>query len=232
METSDRVTIGRVTDATLRLRTRNSMPKAIAPFDCSQLPELSRPSALVAGIDEVGRGAIFGPVVAAVVVVPMSELAPLIAAIDRDSKQFSAKRRSELAGQIREWVGEWRIGYATAAEIDRLNILQASLLAMKRAIAKLKQVPDFCLVDGRFTIPELSIPQQAIVQGDARSPAIGAASILAKVWRDELIARFASKYPAYQLDANKGYPTAGHRLALRQYGLSPQHRRSFRPCRI
>jgi len=174
----------------------------------------ANPTPIVAGVDEVGRGALFGPVVAAAVVVATTEI-PLLEEIGvKDSKQLSAKRRQEIGLQIQQRVRQWRIGYATVAEIDRLNILQASLLAMERAVIKLSTPPDLCLIDGRFTLEGLSIPQEARIQGDVSSPVIAAASIMAKVWRDELIERWSLRYPNYQLAKNKGYGTRSHCLAL------------------
>jgi ribonuclease HII len=190
-------------------------------------------STLVAGVDEVGRGALFGPVVAAAVVIASSDLSQLNEIAAKDSKKLSHKRRLELAEQIKAVVVDWRIGYAKAKEIDEINILQASLQAMKRAVEKLTPPPDLCFVDGRFTLPELTLPQVRLKQGDARSRAIAAASIIAKVWRDDLIVRvWGEQYPQYHLAANKGYGTAAHCLALKKYGPSPQHRLSFRPCRF
>jgi len=184
--------------------------------------------AYIAGVDEVGRGALFGPVVAAAVVLPQSALPQLSLIGVKDSKQLSAKKRVALAQNIKELVTNWQIGYATVKEIDELNILQASLLAMKRAVTKLKLKPEICLVDGNKTIPELLIPQENIIKGDQISPAIAAASIIAKVWRDELIVRWAKSYPNYDLITNKGYGTQRHRQALLKYGPSAQHRMSFR----
>ena len=123
-----------------------------------------------------------------------------------------------------------QIGYATVAEIDRLNIFHASLQAMKRSVLKLKLTPNLCLVDGRHSLPNLDIPQKALPKGDKISLVIGAASIIAKVWRDDLITRWATRYPEYDLANNKGYGTKRHLVALYQYGPSPQHRMSFRPC--
>ena len=186
---------------------------------------------LVAGVDEVGRGALFGPVVAAAVILPAAAMITLTAAGVTDSKLLSAERRLVLAEQIRAGALAYRIGSASVWEIDRLNILQASLLAMKRAILKLSVTPDLCLVDGNQCIPGLALPQQTLVKGDQRSLAIASASILAKVWRDALITRLAVKYPQYNLAANKGYGTPSHRAALQVYGPSRWHRRSFSPCR-
>jgi ribonuclease HII len=118
------------------------------------------------------------------------------------------------------------------SEIDQINILQASLLAMKRAVLKLKVKPQLCLVDGNHAIKDLIYPQQTLIKGDEKSLAIACASIVAKVWRDDLINRLAKKYPLYGLEANKGYGTAHHLQALQQYGASPLHRMSFRPCQV
>jgi len=207
------------------------MARTLRPvFNYAHLPELKTNSEWIAGVDEVGRGALFGPVVAAAVMLPRSSLEQLMIAGVRDSKQLSHKRRQDLATQIRSVAFDLRIGYATASEIDEINILQASLQAMGRSILKLKSPPHLCLVDGKTPIPDLAIPQQNIVGGDRQSVIIAAASIVAKVWRDEWVMRQAAKYPQYDLAANKGYGTQRHRLALQQHGPSPQHRRSFRPC--
>lgn len=176
---------------------------------------------LVAGIDEVGRGPLAGPVVAAAVV-----LAAPIAGI-ADSKTLAAARRAVLAEAIR---GSARIGVgaASVAEIDRLNILQATWLAMRRAVARLGMAPDELLVDGDRA-PELGIPTRCIVGGDASEPAIGAASIVAKVLRDRLMARLARRYPGYGWERNAGYGTREHQAALLRLGPTPHHRRSFAP---
>ena len=199
--------------------------------DRSWLSELTEDNILIAGVDEVGRGALFGPVVAAAVALPLSALPQLIAIGVRDSKRLSPQKRNKLVKPIQTIVTSWHIGQATVAEIDRLNILQASLLAMKRAVLGLQVSPEVCLVDGKFTLRDLSISQKAIIKGDNQSVAIASASILAKVWRDNLITSVATDYPNYDLAANKGYPTKNHRLALKRYGLTSQHRSSFRPCR-
>ncbi len=198
--------------------------------DRSWLAELTEDNILIAGVDEVGRGALFGPVVAAAVALPLSALPQLIAIGVRDSKRLSPQKRSELVKPIQTIVTSWHISKATVAEIDRLNILQASLLAMKRAVLGLQVSPEVCLVDGKFTLRDLPLSQKAIVKGDNQSVAIASASILAKVWRDDLITSLAADYPNYDLAANKGYPTKNHRLALKRYGLTSQHRKSFRPC--
>ena len=185
-------------------------------------------SGLIAGVDEVGRGALFGPVVAAAVILPPSM--PFVTYKIRDSKQLSSYQRLKLAEKICEFALDWKIGFASTAEIDQINILQASLLAMKRAVLKLNVQPAFCLVDGNQPLKDLPISQLTLVKGDERSLVIASASIIAKVWRDALIVRLASKYPVYDLVANKGYGTKRHRQALQQHGPSRLHRMSFRPC--
>lgn len=187
--------------------------------------------AQTAGVDEVGRGALFGPVVAAAVVLS-DEAAEVLRAVGvTDSKLLKPEARQALAGQIRSLALDYQIASASVQEIDRLNILQASLLAMKRAISRLKHPPSLCLIDGNQRVPGLLIPQQTIVKGDQHCLTIAAASILAKVWRDELLTRLAAKYPQYGLDSNKGYGTPAHRQALREHGPSRWHRASFAPCR-
>jgi ribonuclease HII len=188
-----------------------------------------REELLIAGVDEVGRGALFGPVVAAVVVTVPSFFPRLWELGVKDSKQLSPQKRQKLSQQIqRDFV--CRIGYATVKEIDRLNIFQASLLAMSRAVQKLPISPSLCLIDGKHIIKYLSIPQKAVIKGDQRSPVIAAASIVAKVWRDDLITRWQGRYPDYGLARHKGYATAQHLQAIRDYGVTPQHRLSFHPC--
>lgn len=199
-------------------------------FDDSLLAEFTSGKTLVAGVDEVGRGALFGSVVAASVVLPLSQIPQLVKIGVRDSKKLSKTKRQELVPLIQELVMAYHVSHATVAEIDSINILQASLLAMKRSLVKLEVYPHICLVDGKFSVPDLSIPQKTVIKGDLRSPVIAAASILAKVWRDDLITDLAGQYPQYDLANNKGYPTAAHRLAIKQYGISPEHRRSFKPC--
>ena len=188
---------------------------------------------LIAGVDEVGRGALFGPVVAAAVILPDSNSLPqLLTTNIKDSKKLSASKRIKLADLISDIAIDWKIGFATTTEIDSLNILQASLLAMKRAVLKLKQQPALCLIDGNQQIKKLSLPQETIVKGDSLSLTIASASIVAKVWRDELIIRLANKYSMYDLEKNKGYGSKKHLLAIQNYGISPLHRKSFRPCQI
>ncbi|MEM7726612.1 MAG: ribonuclease HII [Cyanobacteria bacterium P01_A01_bin.45] len=195
-----------------------------------ELSKLSNFSGMVAGVDEVGRGALFGPVVAAAVILPVESYSELIAAKIKDSKKLSANRRVKLSKQICDLATDWKIGYASSAEIDSINILQASLLAMFRAIDQLNPQPDLCLIDGNQSLKNLHLLQETIVKGDERSLSIAAASIVAKVWRDTLISKLASEYPLYDLESNKGYGSKKHLLALKEYGSSPLHRLSFRPC--
>ncbi|NER82001.1 MAG: ribonuclease HII [Leptolyngbya sp. SIO1D8] len=185
----------------------------------------------IAGIDEVGRGALFGPVVAAAVMLD-SEVEVSLAEIGvRDSKCLKARQREALVEPIKKHASSFAIGMASVHEIDRLNILRASLLAMRRAVNRLNAQPTLCLVDGNQKIPGLQIPQETIVKGDETNTAIAAASILAKVWRDALIVRLDQRYPGYDLASNKGYGSPRHRQAITRLGLSPQHRKSFRKCR-
>lgn len=182
--------------------------------------------ALIAGCDEVGRGCIAGPVVATIVVVDDCFCIEGLA----DSKKLTPQRRETLAASIKACAFAWAVGRAEASEIDRINILQASLLAMRRAFAALPTKPDRVLVDGN-RYPELPCPGEAIVGGDATVPAISAASILAKVFRDREMKILDSLYPGYDLALHKGYPTAIHASRLRELGPSPIHRQSFGPVR-
>ncbi len=191
--------------------------------------ELAIPLEQTAGVDEVGRGALFGPVVAAAVVLPVAAVAPLTLAGVTDSKQLKAAKRQQLALQIRQ-IANCSVGLASVHEIDRINILQASLLAMRRAVQQLSPVPRLCLVDGNQPVPNLPVLQQTVIRGDQSVLAIAAASIIAKVWRDELIIRLDRRYPGYDLASNKGYGSARHRAGIARLGICPQHRKSFRSC--
>lgn len=181
---------------------------------------------VVAGVDEVGRGPLAGAVVAAAVILdpenPIEGLA--------DSKKLSEKRREALFPIIKERALAWCIARATEAEIDELNILQASLLAMRRAVLGLHLQPEMVLVDGN-RCPQLPYPSKAIIKGDSLVPAISAASILAKVVRDNEMVAFETIYPGYGFAAHKGYPTAQHIQALKTLGITPIHRRSFGPVK-
>lgn len=187
-------------------------------------------AAKVAGVDEVGRGCLFGPVVAAAVVLLPSACEQLQSLGVTDSKRLSPARRESLVVPIQTLATDYALGLATVYDIERLNILYASLLAMNRALRRLNVRPDLCLVDGNQPIPNLGLPQQTVVQGDRLYIEIAAASILAKVWRDRLIVRLDRRYPGYHLARNKGYGSAAHRLALQTLGPTPQHRRSFKGC--
>ena len=185
---------------------------------------------LIAGVDEVGRGALFGVVVAAAAILPKQLLGECQQWGIKDSKKLSAHRRELLVPQIHQAAIAYQIGIASVAEIDELNILQASLLAMRRAVLGLAITPELCLVDGNKSISGLDIPQQTIVKGEDKSVAIAAASILAKVWRDRLMVEHSLTYPHYDLAQNKGYGTARHLMAIAHYGITPEHRQSFSPC--
>ena len=191
---------------------------------------MSAPSAVpatrVAGVDEVGRGPLAGDVVAAAVILdPARPIAGL-----RDSKKLSARRREELAGEIRRQAVAVALGRASVAEIDALNILQASLLAMHRAVAALAPQPGFVLVDGN-RLPAWDYPAEALIGGDASEPAIAAASIIAKVQRDAELVALDARYPGYGFASHKGYPTRAHLDALASLGVTPAHRRSFSPVK-
>jgi ribonuclease HII len=183
-----------------------------------------RGARLVAGVDEVGVGPLAGPVVAAAVVLPARVDLP---GLD-DSKRLTGLRREALAARIREVAVALAVAEVAPAEVDRINVYRAGLLAMRRAVLALSVAPDHVLVDAR-TIPELAVPQTALVHGDSRDGSIAAASILAKVHRDALMRRLDRLYPGYGFAAHKGYATAEHLRALRRNGPSPVHRRSFAP---
>ena len=180
---------------------------------------------LVAGVDEVGRGTLAGDVVAAAVILAESPPEGVT-----DSKMLTPERREALAERIRDEAVSWALGRATVAEIDELNILQASLLAMRRAVEALPIQPSLVLVDGN-RLPKWPYEARAIVKGDLTEPSIGAASILAKVQRDAEMLALHEHYPAYGFDRHKGYPTKAHLAALETAGISPVHRRSFGPVR-
>jgi ribonuclease HII len=184
------------------------------------------PPGLVAGVDEAGRGPLAGPVFAAAVI--LDDLQPIRGLAD--SKVLSPARRARLFDEIRAKALCCCIAEASAEEIDRLNILQATLLAMQRAVAGLRLKPATVLVDGN-RIPVLPMPAEAIVKGDAKVPAISAASILAKVARDLFCEQMHASHPQYGFATHKGYPTPEHLAALREHGASPWHRRSFAPVR-
>ena len=181
----------------------------------------------VAGVDEVGRGCIAGAVAAAAVVFHTRDLPETLLQNVRDSKTVPAAVRAEVAAILPRYA-DIGLGVASPAEIDALNILQASLLAMRRAVAALAGAPAFALVDGT-RVPDLSCPANPVIRGDSRSYSIAAASIVAKVWRDRQMQTLHGEHPCYGWNRNVGYPTAQHRKALQQYGVSPYHRQSFGP---
>lgn len=181
----------------------------------------------ICGVDEAGRGPLAGPVFAACVILceddPIGGLA--------DSKKLTASRRTQLAHEIRGRAAAWAIASATVEEIDALNILRASLLAMRRAVEQLAMDPEQVLVDG-LHCPDLRFPVRAVVGGDNTVAEISAASILAKTARDAAMLELHARFPDYGFDRHKGYPTADHLEALRRFGVSPVHRRSFAPVRV
>jgi ribonuclease HII len=185
-----------------------------------------RPGRLACGVDEAGRGPLAGPVYAAAVIL---DPARRIRGLD-DSKQLAADVRLELAERIRSRALAWAVASASVEEIDALNILQASLLAMRRAVAALAMAPDLALIDG-VHCPRLPMPARGIVDGDARVKAISAASILAKTDRDAEMVRLAARYPQYGFERHKGYPTPEHLALLRRFGPCEVYRRSFAPVR-
>lgn len=193
------------------------------PLDNGFLPE----TGLICGADEAGRGPIAGPVFAAAVILdpdrPIDGL--------KDSKKLSENRRDELALEIKKKAKAWSIAQCSVAEIDELNILWASMLAMKRAIETLSVLPELALIDGNRCPKDLSVPAEAIVKGDDKVPAISAASILAKTARDAVMMELHDQYPVYGFDRHKGYPTAFHLAQLKKYGVSPVHRRTYAPVR-
>ena len=180
----------------------------------------------VAGVDEAGRGPLAGPVVAGCVVLEPD--CPYLSF--KDSKKLSADQRDKLFACLYESGAAIGIGTASAEEIDRINILQASLLAMKRAVQNCSTQPGFLLVDGTFTVP-LNLPQQPLVKGESRSASIAAASIVAKVTRDRLMAQYHELYPQYNLNQHKGYPTKAHRQLIADHGPAPIHRKTFKGVR-
>lgn len=187
--------------------------------------QIERPNVtLIAGVDEVGRGPLVGDVVtAAVILNPNKPIAGLA-----DSKKLTDKKRQLLATEIKEKALCYAIGRCSPSEIDELNILQATMLAMSRAVEALSTVPEFVFVDGN-RLPKLAMPAQAVVKGDSLVAEISAASILAKVARDDEMVELDARYPQYGFAGHKGYPTKAHFAALEQYGAIDEHRKSFKP---
>lgn len=188
------------------------------------MPALIVPEGLVCGIDEAGRGPLAGPVVAAAVILDPSRPIDSL----NDSKKLSEKKRAALAVEIREKALAWCVAEASVEEIDTLNILHATMLAMTRAVAGLQVSPERAMVDGN-RCPKLAIPAEAVVKGDGKIASIAAASILAKTVRDTGMLELHLTYPQYGFDRHMGYPTAAHFAALEAHGASPVHRKSFGP---
>ncbi|WP_029007680.1 ribonuclease HII [Azospirillum halopraeferens] len=204
--------------------------RASRPRPDLTLERAAGPGAVVCGIDEVGRGPLAGPVTAAAVVLPPDGLPEAVAALIHDSKQVTAQMREELAPAIRAHALAVSVAWASVAEIDDLNILHASLLAMRRAYEGLDVAATLALVDGNRA-PALPCAVRTVVKGDATCLSIAAASIVAKVERDRVMRDLHAAFPGYGWDRNAGYPTAAHRAALTRLGPTPHHRRSFGPVR-
>ena len=179
---------------------------------------------LIAGVDEVGRGPLAGPVVCAAVIMPLDS-EKLVVGVD-DSKKLSEKKREQLAEEIKKCALAYTIVEIDEKTIDEINILEATKIGMKRAIETLSITPDVVLTDGNMTI-DISHKQHSVIHGDALSYSIGAASIIAKVYRDNLMGEYAKTYPQYAFEKNKGYGTAAHIQGIKEYGLCPIHRRTF-----
>lgn len=195
--------------------------KALPPFECSYR------GSLLAGVDEVGRGPLIGAVVTAAVILDPARPIPGLA----DSKKLTEKKRLRLYDDILENAAAWSLGRCEASEIDELNIYQATMLAMKRAVEGLSIAPEYVLVDGN-RCPKWRWPSEPVIKGDSRVEAISAASILAKVTRDREMEALDVRFPGFGLAQHKGYPTPVHLEALNRLGVTPEHRRSFRPVKM
>lgn len=214
----------------MRSRKSSKRVEVAVPLSADQQLDLLcpiEPAGLLAGVDEAGRGPLAGPVVAAAVI--LDELNPIAGLAD--SKKLTARQREALFDEIRAKALCCSIALASVEEIDELNILHATMLAMRRAVDGLRLKPSLVQVDGN-RVPPLQVPAQAIVKGDAKVQAISAASILAKVHRDRLCDELHQAHPQYGFDGHKGYPTADHLAALRAHGATPHHRRSFGPVKV
>ena len=199
------------------------MPKIAPTFDYERAAQAQGHN-LIAGVDEVGRGPLAGPVIAAAVILDPAQIPEGLA----DSKALTPKRREAIVGQIHA-LAQVGLGKASVEEIDAINILRASHLAMERAIAALPAQPDHVLIDGNMIPQGLSLSAETIVKGDAKSLSIAAASIVAKIRRDALMVDLAQQFPGYGWEKNAGYPAPQHKEALRNLGVTPHHRRSFKP---
>jgi ribonuclease HII len=179
---------------------------------------------LEVGTDEAGRGCLSGPVVAAAVILPDDFQHSLL----NDSKQLTEKQRQELRPYIEKYAISWAVSYIYQEKIDKINILQSSILAMHQSIEELKVTPEFIIVDGNKFNPFKDIPHKTIVKGDAKFMSIAAASVLAKTYRDDYMEKIHTEFPEYNWKQNKGYPTKQHRAAIREHGITSHHRKSFR----
>ena len=191
---------------------------------------------LVAGVDEAGRGPWAGPVAAgAVIFLKRDQINPYLLSHINDSKQLSAKRREEMFDLIQQEASKgtlcYGIGSASACEIDEINILQASFLAMRRAVQNMGVMPDMALIDGNKLPKTFVCPTKYVIKGDLLSFSIAAASIVAKVWRDRWMQEFAVQYPGYGFEKNAGYGTKDHMIGLEKYGITPEHRKTYRPIK-
>ena len=187
------------------------------------LQQFLHPDKIEAGCDEAGRGCLSGPVYAAAVILPKDFSNELL----NDSKKLTEAQRYSLREIIEREAVAWAVGVVTAAEIDEINILRASILAMQRAVEQLKVVPQHLLIDGNRFTPYKNIPYTTVVKGDAKFMSIAAASILAKTYRDDYMLSISKEYPQYDWQKNKGYPTPKHRAAIREFGATPHHRMTF-----
>ena len=194
------------------------------PNDSLERAAIAQGYRRIAGVDEVGRGPLAGPVTAAAVILDLENVPVGL----NDSKKLTGRKRSLLAQMIHEQATA-AIDHASVEEIDDLNVLRASHLAMQRAVAALDPAPDYVLIDGNLVPAGLTIPARSIVKGDAKSVSISAASIVAKICRDRIMVDLAQQHPGYGWETNAGYPSKSHRLALQNLGVTPHHRRSFKP---
>lgn len=177
-----------------------------------------------AGCDEAGRGCLAGPVFAAAVILPHNFKNKIL----NDSKQLTEKQRYELRAEIEKYAIDWAIGFCSPEEIDRYNILNASIMSMHKALSKLSRNPEHIIVDGNRFKPFQNIDYKTIIKGDGKYLSIAAASVLAKTYRDDFMLKLHNEFPEYSWDKNKGYPTKAHRTAIQKYGITPYHRKTFK----
>jgi ribonuclease HII len=206
-------------------KVKTTVDQIVPDFDHIEQMLAEKGYRAVCGVDEVGRGPLAGPVVAAAVIIPPGRVIEGVA----DSKKLSATRREEYFEKIVEQSLPCAVGIIDNECIDKMNILKASLMAMRKAVMDLKQAPDFVLVDGDYAIPKMDLPQFAIVGGDGRCQSIAAASIVAKVTRDRIMDHYQALYPSFSFSQHKGYPTPAHLEELKEHGPCKIHRTSFKP---